>query len=938
MKKVITLVLLALAIATQVQAIRPLPKLWPMNQSDGTTVMVYINGDGHVAFYTTEDGKVLVKNDAGDLCYAMFSNGRLVPSTLIAHNADQRSEAEKTFLLTNNVESRLSELNELVARRAPNKAIIGSTPDGLGKYNKSGMGAVKSLGERKVPVIMVEFSDLKFKSTTTIDKMTRYYNEEGYHDETYCVGSARDFFIAQSRGMFKPTFEIVGIVTLANSYKYYGANDRNGNDKNVDGMVVDAVRAAEAKGVDFSKFKDEDGNVELVSILYAGRGEATEGGQGANYVWPCESDFNKNIGANHFNSYFVGNELYNDGALMGMGIFCHEFGHALGLPDFYCTNYSYRGDDPFSNWSIMDTGPYVNKARAPMGYTAYERSYLGWLDIPELTKAQSVTLTPHDATEGNLAVMFRRPGVTNEYYILENRKPGTWYPETDADGNNYGSGLMLTHIAYNAGSWSGNILNNVRTNKRAHIVTADKQTLQYGGSQTNLYGNGVNEIKYLPLYGGGTLTSMPIFKIKKNADKTITFNFITEDGKHVPYKIGDKITEGGIDYKYVDNREFTVIRKQSGEYSADVNIPNTLTIDDVVYEVVAIADSAFAGYTTLTSVSIPKSIRKIAPNAFRGTSAMTKFSVEEGSQYYQTIDDALFIRSAEYDGSNWQTSKTDVSMFNFNENEWGLPVSETSNPSAGHITSPIEQDDITLTTTDGRSQTKLMKNNGKITLRIYRGGSIILSVPQGSSVTRASFGATQFNMTANTGTIDSKVWTGNSQNVTFNCTSNTVLDSITVTVKSVSKGEPALICYPAAKTGSYTVPKMVTRIASYAFEATKLSNLTLSEALLKLGKNSLSSANLLVINALAATPAKATADPFADIDFTKCKLNVPEASKALYVAADYWNKFFRGTNGISGITDSKSSAPKVYYDLQGRRVSHPKRGIYITKGSKVLVK
>jgi len=84
---------------------------------------------------------------------------------------------------------------------------------------------------------------------------------------------------------------------------------------------------------------------------------------------------------------------------------------------------------------------------------------------------------------------------------------------------------------------------------------------------------------------------MPIFKIKKNADKTITFNFITEDGKHVPYKIGDKITEGGIDYKYVDNREFTVIRKQSGEYSADVNIPNTLTIDDVVYDVVAIAVS-----------------------------------------------------------------------------------------------------------------------------------------------------------------------------------------------------------------------------------------------------------------------------------------------------------------------------------------------------------
>ena len=65
------------------------------------------------------------------------------------------------------------ELNTMaqIRRGAPRKAIYASTSDGLGKYGQSGLGAVNSIGEYTIPVIMVEFSNKKFKNTTTKEKM-----------------------------------------------------------------------------------------------------------------------------------------------------------------------------------------------------------------------------------------------------------------------------------------------------------------------------------------------------------------------------------------------------------------------------------------------------------------------------------------------------------------------------------------------------------------------------------------------------------------------------------------------------------------------------------------------------------------------------------------------------------------------------------------------
>ena len=434
--------------------------------SDGTTVKAQLVGDEHGHYWLSADGRAYQQMDG-------TTHFEEVDITVIQSKANAR-------------------------RAIRRKVCYASTSDGLGRYNTPGLGALNSIGEYTIPVIMVQFSDKKFLSTTTVEKMNRFYNEQGYHDEIGCVGSVRDYFVSQSRGMFKPTFDVVGIVTLSNKYSYYGRDSGSTIDANVDDLAPDAVAAAISQlGTDFSQYVRTTTNslktttgVPLVCILYAGYGQATgsSSSEETNTVWPCEWDCDEDYSGTHFNAWFVGNELYTDGTLMGMGVFCHEAGHALGLPDFYCTNYNYSNDDSFSNWSIMDCGAYVNDARAPIGYTAYERSYLGWLDIPTYTAGEYQNLDPYTNDNGDM-----------------------------------GSGLFVSRFAYNQTAWDNNTLNNTKNKKRAKIVTANGATLNYSGDQANLYGNGVNSITSLALYSSGTVNPQ-ITTITKNADGTITLN------------------------------------------------------------------------------------------------------------------------------------------------------------------------------------------------------------------------------------------------------------------------------------------------------------------------------------------------------------------------------------------------------------------------------
>ena len=529
MKRIYATMLMALAVALAVTAVKPVDQAFPVKQPDGTTVTLYRHGDGRTDFFTTTDGYMVVRDSTGTLCYAELSDGKLVATAVVTHDISERTADETMFIEAGALKKAdyIKTLNADGEQSSIQRVVTTTASDGMGVYGVSAGGDVESIGEITIPVIMIEYTDVTFQDTMTAEKLSRFFNEEGYcEDSNLEKGSVKDYFVAQSRGLFTPSFDVVARVTLSNKRSYYGT-DTPSQDYRAWNMVKEAIELAVADGVDFSQY-EVDGVIPNVIVYYAGTGEATGGDDDT--IWPHEGTLSgsyRSMGGYSFASYFAGNELYGTETynwLMGMGVFVHEFGHVLGLPDFYDTQYTYDGDYPFGYWSVMDMGCYANTAYAPIGYSAYERSFMGWLQLRELSgeEGEAVTLGDPNDEDSEPAVFFRNPSDDNEYFILENRQPGTWYTTP--------AGLMVSRFAFNANSWVLNTLNTSQSKKRAYMITADgSELLSSTLDDTELYGNGNNNKATHDLYDGTTLSDFPVYKIINEPDSSVTFNFIDRD-------------------------------------------------------------------------------------------------------------------------------------------------------------------------------------------------------------------------------------------------------------------------------------------------------------------------------------------------------------------------------------------------------------------------
>lgn len=320
-------------------------------------------------------------------------------------------------------------------------------------------------GKMRSLVILVNFKDVKMQSATANRDFWRMLNEEGY-SELGGTGSARDYYIENSMGLFTPDFDVVGPIDLNHDYKYYGQNDITGEDAHAVDMVIEACRLAD-ETIDFSKYDfNNDGYIDNVFVFYAGRGEATS--SDANTVWPHSWDVSEYtkvpvvLDGKKLNHYACSNEIADDERMDGIGTFVHEFGHVLGLPDLYPTT-SAMAFSP-NTWSVMDEGEYNNKSRTPPYFTVFERYSLQWLTPVEILKEGcSVVIDNISTNEGYII-----PTETEtEFYLLENRQQKGW------DSYLPGHGLLIWHIDYDEYLWTNNRVNSVSTHQYVDIVEAD---------------------------------------------------------------------------------------------------------------------------------------------------------------------------------------------------------------------------------------------------------------------------------------------------------------------------------------------------------------------------------------------------------------------------------------------------------------------------------
>src|SRR5689334_17178202 len=283
--------------------------------------------------------------------------------------------------------------------------------------------------------------DRKWDGNATDDNSTYWtkdFNRQHYLDMMFGQGeSFRDFYQKQSNGRFLAKGDVSDWVTVPYNEARYGHNPVKGDGTSeADGYwsyINDAAQAwfnaqkASGKSTaeirtylqQFDKvdrydskgdgvYNRPDGYIDHFQAIHAGEGEEAGGGaQGEDAIWShrwyAYSNLQGKAGpdGNKLGGIQIGDtgiwigDYTTEPENGGLGVFAHEFGHDLGLPDLYDTQ---GGDNSTAFWTLMSGGSWLNHGKDSIGTTPgymgpWEKLQLGWLDHTVVPYGKNTTVT-----------------------------------------------------------------------------------------------------------------------------------------------------------------------------------------------------------------------------------------------------------------------------------------------------------------------------------------------------------------------------------------------------------------------------------------------------------------------------------------------------------------------------------------------------------------
>jgi len=302
--------------------------------------------------------------------------------------------------------------------------------------------------------------DRNWDGSSTDDNSTYWtkdFNRDHYLEMMFGDGeSFKDFYLKQSNGRFVAKGDVSNWVTVPYNEARYGHNPVTDKDGNViDGTSeadgywsyiqdtatawYNAQKAAGTSDADikaylaqFDKvdrydydgdgdFNEPDGYIDHFQAIHAGEGEEAGGGkEGEDAIWSHRwyaysngagktgPSFNKLGGVALGDSGMWIGDYTTEPENGGLGVFAHEFGHDLGLPDLYDTA---GGDNSTAFWTLMSGGSWLNRGTDSIGTTPgymgpWEKLQLGWLDYKTVPFGEdtSVKLSQADLATQNGSV------------------------------------------------------------------------------------------------------------------------------------------------------------------------------------------------------------------------------------------------------------------------------------------------------------------------------------------------------------------------------------------------------------------------------------------------------------------------------------------------------------------------------------------------------
>jgi immune inhibitor A len=299
---------------------------------------------------------------------------------------------------------------------------------------------------------------------------TADFSRQHYLDMFFKTGqeSFADFYSKQSGGKYAVTGDVTNWVTVPYNEARYGSNSIPESDGywNYIGDTVTAwYNARKAAGktdaelkaylAQFDKwdrydydgdgnFDEPDGYIDHFQAVHAGEGEEAGGGaQGTDAIWshrwaaypnsPTGPSFNKSGGTAIGTTGFFVRDYTTEPENGGLGVFSHEYGHDLGLPDLYDTA---GGENTTGFWTLMSSGSWMNHGKDSIGTTpgymgAWEKLQLGWLDydVAAYDQKGTYTLGPAETRTKNAQalVVALEPVVTTTDYTTPFAGSYSWW-------------------------------------------------------------------------------------------------------------------------------------------------------------------------------------------------------------------------------------------------------------------------------------------------------------------------------------------------------------------------------------------------------------------------------------------------------------------------------------------------------------------------------
>jgi len=294
-------------------------------------------------------------------------------------------------------------------------------------------------GERRVLVLPAWTPDLPpaFSSEEIHHRLFSRSDDE--------ITSLAEYYDEVSYGALRLEGEVTDWIELSRPMSEYAGNSYGLNARRRDGnlgvMARETVEAALAAGVDFSRFDNNgDGHVDGLIIIYSGPVNVQPGVKSPDRFWP-RVEYISMLGLDPINA---GGAIVDRFAIIPeflaspdrplSRVYAHEFGHLLGLPDYYDKDNSSFGAGALDLMSVALPG---QRDRPAIGLSAYSRELLGWI-APRVIEASTVVrLNPIATHPEALRINTRVPG---EYFLVSYRT------RRGLDKLLFGEGLLVWQV------------------------------------------------------------------------------------------------------------------------------------------------------------------------------------------------------------------------------------------------------------------------------------------------------------------------------------------------------------------------------------------------------------------------------------------------------------------------------------------------------------